>query len=120
MKKLLTILFILFWVVPAWGDGVLDTTELTSSKIAPDTLSDGAIENLIKSGRVCEIIGHIWKVDEQCDRAWNEFTRTWVTVTPCSRYKTRTCKICGLEQKEISTTEKVEVQREVKSWVDID
>jgi len=80
------------------------------------------IKDFIESGDVCKVIGHVWEVSRsyKMNNIIPISESPKYIVTPFTIPRTRTCKICGIKQKEISKTEKVEVEREIKEWVDIE
>jgi len=107
-------------------NGSVSPDELDPSRIAN---KEEVIKYFIESGDVCKVIGHVWEVYDPCYNPCgdcmcpNEFNVPDLNVWYGQRCtKTRTCEICGLKQKETSKTEKVEVEveREVKEWIDAD
>ncbi len=137
MKKLIIIIVFCFSIVWAEDEAstrkmlteiraitLEDTTLMTNPTIRTDPSQienkEEVIKYFIESGDVCKVIGHVWEVYDPCVTVWNEHLNYGYNVIPCLGTKTRTCKICGLKQKETSKTEKIEVEREVKEWVNVD
>ena len=71
----------------ALSAGVIGDLTITKDSNSPTiTLTDKGIRKLAKSGRICEVLGHVWETQMSS----HEEIQAWASERPI-----RKCKICG-------------------------